>query len=69
MSTPTYNETLENYWEMNPDKYPNVVILASSFGELSWELRFNEWLHNWLEEEYKADKIIDGNYWRYYIKE
>jgi len=69
MSTPTYSEELEYYWELNPEKYPNVVILSSSFGELAWELRFNEWLHDWLEEEYKADKIIDGNYWRYYIKE
>ena len=68
MSTPTYNEQIEYYWELNPQKFPDVVILASSFGELAWEIRFNEWLHRWLEEEYKADEIIDGNYWRYYIK-
>ena len=68
MSTPTYNEALLDYWEMNPDKYPDVVILASSFGELSWDLARNNWLMKWLEEEYQAETIIDGNYWRYYIR-
>ena len=68
MSTPTYNEKLLYYWELNPDKYPDVIIAASSFGELSWELAQNEWLMQWLEEEYQAETIIDGNYWRYYIK-
>lgn len=67
MSTPTYNENLLYYWELNPEKYPNVVALSSSYGELSWDLLRNEWLMQWLEE-YCADEIIDGNYWRYYIK-
>lgn len=69
MSTPTYSEELLYYWELNPDKYPDVVIVASSFGELAWEMRCNEWLMKWLEEEYCADEVIDGNYWRYYFKE
>lgn len=69
MSTPTYNDQLLYYWEINPDKYPNVVILAFGLGELSWELRQNDWLMNWLEEEYCADQVIDGKFWRYYIRE
>ena len=69
MSTPTYNSNLLYYWELNPDKYPDVVILSSSFGELSWDLLKNEWLLDWLEKEYCADQVIDGNYWRYYIKD
>lgn len=69
MSTPTYNEHLLYYWELNPEKYPDVIILASSFGELSWDLARNNWLMEWLEEEYQAETIIDGNYWRYYFKE
>lgn len=69
MSTPTYNSELLYYWECNPDKYPDVVIMASGFGELSWDLLRNEWLMSWLEDEYHAEMIIDGNYWRYYFKE
>ena len=69
MSTPTYNSELLYYWELNPDKYPDVVILASGFGELSWDLAKNTWLMEWLEEEYQAETVIDGNYWRYYFRE
>lgn len=69
MSTPTYNEELLYYWELNPDKYPDVVILSSSYGELIYELAGNEWLMNWLEEEYQAETVIDGHYWRYYFKD
>lgn len=69
MSTPTYNESLEYYWEVNPDKYPNVIILSSGFGELSWDLSVNVWLMDWIENEYQPDHVIDGNYWRYYFKE
>ncbi len=68
MSTPTYSDALSYYWELNPDKYPTVVILSSGYGELSWQLLKNEWLMNWLEEEFQADTVIDGNFWRYYIK-
>lgn len=66
MSTPTYNEKLQVYWEMNPEKYPDVVILASSFGVLADELARNQWLMDWLEQEYRADRVTDGYYWRYY---
>lgn len=69
MSTPTYNDQLLYYWEINPEKYPDVVILASGFGELAWEMQKNEWLMRWLEEEYCADRVVDGNYWRYYFRE
>lgn len=68
MSTPTYNSKLLRYWEINPGKYPDVVILASGFGELQWDLSINTWLISWLEKEYCAETIIDGNYWRYYFK-
>ncbi len=69
MSTPTYNEELLYYWELNPEKYPDVVIVSSGFGELIYELRSNAWLMNWLENEYPAEEVVDGNYWRYYFRE
>jgi len=69
MSTPTYNEELLYYWELNPEKYPDVVIVSAGFGNLAYEMLACEWLMNWLEEEYQAETIIDGNWWRYYFKE
>jgi hypothetical protein len=69
MSTPSYNESMTYYWELNPDKYPDVIILSSGFGDLSWDLLKNDWLMNWIEEEYQPATVVDGNYWRYYYKE
>jgi hypothetical protein len=69
ISNPSYNEALLYYWELNPDKYPDVIILSSGFGELSWDLLKNDWLMNWIEEEYQPATVIDGNYWRYYYRE
>lgn len=68
MSTPSYSEELLTYWELNPDKYPDVVIVSSGFGELAWDMRKNQWLMDWLQNGYQAETIIDGNYWRYYFK-
>jgi hypothetical protein len=69
ISNPSYNEALLYYWELNPDKYPDVIILSSGFGELSWDLLKNNWLMDWIDEEYKPATVVDGNYWRYYYRE
>ena len=66
MSTPTYNESLEYYWKLNPDKYPDVVIISSYGDTLEWELLQNRWLMNWLENEYCADTVTHGTFWTYY---
>ena len=67
ISTPTYSERLLAYWEENPDKYPNVVVVkcfnnSPMIGEYS---RVTEWL----EEEFLAKRVVDGTYWRYYFAE
>ena len=64
--TPTFDENLLDYWERNPDKYPNVIAVRCWFGELKWET--DGWLMNWIDEEYQAGQVIDGKYLRYYIK-
>ncbi len=69
MSTPTYNESLEYYYELNPDKWPDVIIVASAFGEIDWEIRANEWLMDWIENVYCPEEAVDGSYWRFYYRE
>lgn len=64
--TPTFDENLLDYWERNPDKYPDVIAVRCWFGELKWET--DGWLMNWIDEDYQADQVIDGKYLRYYIK-
>ncbi len=67
ISTPTYSERLLKYWEENPDKYPNVVIVKCYDGSVM--AGADGPVLQWLTEEFDADRIEDGAFWRYYIKE
>lgn len=69
MSTPGYNKSISNYWEINPEKYPDVVIASCWYGEMEPALLENEWIMQWLNEEFKAQYYIDGKYWRYYYRD
>lgn len=66
ISTPTYSERLFTYWEENPGKYPNVVIARCYGGNLMIG-EYNE-VTEWLVEDFDADEVVDGSFWRYYIK-
>lgn len=67
ISTPTYSERLLEYWKENPDKYPNVVIVKCYDGSVM--AGADGPVLQWLAEEFDADRIEDGAFWRYYIKE
>ncbi|MCM1541408.1 MAG: hypothetical protein NC121_09105 [Blautia sp.] len=68
MSTPSYNEAVLEYWRLNPDKYPDVVVAEAYLGELSFELVTDQWLSSWLENEYQPEYVIEGKYWNYYFR-
>lgn len=62
--TPTYDEQLLRYWELYPEKYPDVVIVSCWDGEL--KVSEESYIMHWLENEFQADQIQDGVFWRYY---
>ncbi len=64
--TPTFDETLLDYWKRNPDKYPDVIAVMCWYGELQWDQ--DSWIMRWIEEEFGATQVIDGKYFRYYIR-
>lgn len=64
--TPTYNEKLLQYWEENPDKFPDVVVVDCWFGQLNVDE--NAWIMQWIREEFGEDSYVDGTYQRYYRK-
>lgn len=66
ISDPRYNDILLKYWELNPEKYPDVMIIPCWYGDIHWNDA--EWIIQWTENEYGATQIIDGTYFRYYIK-
>lgn len=65
ISSPTYSEKLLSYWELNPWKEPDVVILDCWFGEPHFPE--DEWIMEWIGENF--DSYVDGTYIRVYRKE
>lgn len=69
MSTPSYNSMILEYWRLNPDKYPDVIVAECPYMEnMIYELLMNDWLQTWLEEEYQAEVVETGTYWKYFIR-
>lgn len=68
MSTPTYSSAVLDYWRLNPDKYPDVIVAEGYLGEPAYELLANPWLLPWIEEEYRPEQVVEGKYWIYYFK-
>ena len=62
---PRYNEVLLDYWERHPEKYPDVVAVSCWYGELKWDP--DSWIMQWITNEFEAEQIIDGKYFRYYM--
>lgn len=64
ISTPIYDETIFEYWEMHPERYPDVVFVESCYGDLIYgEENF---MIRWLNEEYGASSVTDLEYIRVY---
>ena len=68
MSTPTYREELLQYWELNPDKLPDVIITSAYGGEISFDMAANEWFMDWLENTYCPSTYVDGTFCRFYFR-
>ncbi len=68
ISTPTYYvDSLNKYWEENPDKYPDVIAVAIWFGN-DYRMKDYDNFLEWIENEYRADEVIQEDYYRYYIR-
>ena len=63
---PSYNEVLLKYWDNHPEKYPDVIAVTCWYGELKWDP--DSWIMKWIENDYNAEKVIEGKYYRYYFR-
>lgn len=63
----SFDERLLAYWELHPDKVPNVVVVDCWFGELHMDEE--SWIMQWIYEEFGRENYTDGTYRRYYRKE
>lgn len=64
IDTPYYNEEVEHYFEINPDKIPTVVAVRCWFG--NEEMNPDSYIMKWVGAYYEP--IADGSYYRFYRK-
>ena len=64
--TPGYNDMIAEYWEINPDKYPDIVIVSCWYGDL--HISESSWIMQWIDEEFRPSYYVDGKYYRYYFR-
>ena len=67
ISTFGYDESVLEYWKMNPERYPDVVVVESWFGE-SRVFGEDSFIMQWLEKEYQAAEVVDYSYITVYRK-
>lgn len=67
ISTPVYDENLLVYWELNPDRYPDVVIVESWYGDMR-AAGEGSYIRQWLENDFQASEVTDYSYFTVYKK-
>lgn len=61
-----YDERLLEYWEMYPEKEPNVIIVDCWYGELMTSP--DGWLMQYIENDFGYTQVDNGRYIRIYRK-
>lgn len=64
ISTPTYGEMLEEYWEKYPQKMPTVVVIQ--YNDEGLLIQDNLWLKEWLNHKLEGCNYAQGEYWLYF---
>ncbi|HBA50261.1 MAG TPA: hypothetical protein DCZ91_21210 [Lachnospiraceae bacterium] len=59
-----YDERLLEYWELYPEKYPNVIIVDCWYGQLMTAP--DGWLMQYIENDFGYTQVNDGRYIRVY---
>lgn len=67
ISTPVYDESLLAYWELNPDRYPDVVAVESWFGDIRI-LEEGDFMSRWLETQFQASRVVEYPYVTVYYR-
>ena len=62
----SYDERLLTYWDLYPNKQPDVIIVDCWYGQLMEPE--NSWIIQYIENEFGYTAVRDGKYLRYYYK-
>ena len=61
ISTPTYDESLLAYWELNPDRYPDVVVFDSMWGNIDM-VEEDSFIMQWVLNDFGATEVLEYPY-------
>lgn len=62
----SYDERLLTYWELYPEKAPDIIVVDCWYGELKESE--DSWIMEYIENEFGYTSVIDGKYVRYYFR-
>lgn len=59
-----YDERLSTYWELYPEKKPDVIVVECWYGQLLADE--DSWIMQYIEHDFGYTEVVDGNYLRFY---
>lgn len=59
-----YDERLLTYWELYPEKKPDVIVVECWFGQL--KAAEDSWIMQYIENDFGYTEVVDGSYLRFY---
>lgn len=62
ISTTTFDETLEEYWNKYPEKLPSLIMEEAWNGES--RIREDSWIAEYIQDNYSLE--YQGDFWRYW---
>lgn len=62
----TYDERLLAYWDLYPEKRPNVIVADCWYGQLMEDP--DSWIVQYIENDFGYSQVDDGRYVRFYRK-
>ena len=62
-----YDERLEEYWELYPEKAPNVIIVDCWYGDIY--SKEDKYVYHYIEENFENISVTDGRYIRIFRDE
>lgn len=62
----TYDEKLLTYWELYPEKEPEVIVVDCWYGTLMEAS--DSWIMQYIENDFGYNRVEDGRYVRFYFR-
>lgn len=62
----SYDERLLTYWELYPEKEPDVIVVDCWYGRLMEPA--DNWIMQYIENDFGYTRIEEGNYVRFYFR-